>query len=105
MLVLLNEDSTFEMEHWDVKMAFTQAPLEEELYMELPDGFELCEEEEGKKTFCETKTTHFCCRLKKSLYGLKQAAHNWQKMLVGYFTKNLFSATKADPCLFFRKKR
>ena len=33
MLAILNEDPSHEMEHWDVRMAFTQAWLDEELYM------------------------------------------------------------------------
>ena len=55
MLVILNEDCENEMEHWDVKMAFTQAPLEEKIYLCQPEGFEIGEK--GKKV----------CLLKKSL--------------------------------------
>ena len=33
MLSILNESPFNEMEHWDVKMAFTQAPLEDEIFM------------------------------------------------------------------------
>ena len=40
MLAILNEDPGHNMEHWDVKMAFTKAPVEEELYMFQPEGFE-----------------------------------------------------------------
>ena len=36
MLSILNEDPTYEMEHWDVRQAFTQAKLEEDLYMSSP---------------------------------------------------------------------
>ena len=64
MLAILNEDVEYEMEHWDVKMAFTMAPVEEELYMYQPEGF-------------VEKGTDYVCRLKKSLYGLKQAARNF----------------------------
>ena len=90
MLPILNEDPSYEMEHWDVKMAFTQAPLEEEVYMYEPEGFET----EGKE-----KTV---CHLKKSLYGLKQAARNWQLLLKTYFLQNKIMPTHADPCVFFR---
>jgi hypothetical protein len=37
MLVILNEEKTNEFEHWDVRMAFTQAPLEETLFMYQPE--------------------------------------------------------------------
>lgn len=90
MLVILNEDPTFEMEHWDVKMAFTVAPLEETLYMAEPEGYETGAKGEN------------VCLLKKSLYGLKQSARNWQKLLEKYFFDAGFSRSRADPCLYFK---
>ena len=87
MLSILNEVPTHEMEHWDVKMAFTQATLDEEIFMYQPEGYE---KGDG------------ICILLKSLYGLKQAARNWQLLLKKYFLQNGFHATKADACVFFR---
>ena len=90
MLIILNEDPTYEMEHWDVRMAFTQACLEEELYMYQPEGYE--------------KDSASVCKLLKSLYGLKQSARNWQTMLVQMFCEAKFFSLKADPCVFFLKE-
>lgn len=49
-----------EVEQMDVKTAFLHGSLEEEIYMEQPEGFQV----NGKE--------HMVCRLKRSLYGLKQ---------------------------------
>src|SRR4051812_19412263 len=51
-----------ELRQLDVPQAFTQAPLDENVYMEMPEGFEV----DG-----------VVCHLKKSLYGLKQSPRNW----------------------------
>ena len=75
------------MEHWDVKMAFTQAPLEDQIFMHEPEGFET-----------ESKESHVV-RLKKSLYGLKQSARNWQLLLNSYCHQNGFLATLIRACL------
>ena len=55
LLAILNESPENEMEHWDVKMAFTQAPLEDQIFMHEPEGFET-----------ESKESHVV-RLKKNL--------------------------------------
>ena len=91
MLSILNEDSTYEMEHWDVRMAFTQAVLDEEIFMYQPEGFEV----DGANKIC---------RLLKSLYGLKQSARNWQQMLISMLQEAGFVSLMADPCIFFLKK-
>ena len=50
----------FKVYDMDVKLAFVNGELKEEVYIEKPNGFPL------------TKDKYFVCRLKKTLYDLKQ---------------------------------
>lgn len=56
----------------DVKTAFMNGIIQEEMYIEQPQGFEQHERE-----------THVC-RLKKALYGLKQAPRTWYSRIDTY---------------------
>lgn len=80
-----------EIEQLDVKTAFLHGDLEEEIYMEQPEGFA----EPGKE--------HLVCRLKKSLYGLKQAPRQWYKKFELFMTQHKFEKTSADHCVFVKK--
>ena len=59
----------WEIEALDVKTAFLFGELDEEIYMEQPEGF-VVKGQESK-----------VCRLRKAIYGLKQAALQWNKLL------------------------
>jgi len=69
---------------------FLHGDLEEEIYMEQPEGFV----EPGKE--------HLVCRLKKSLYGLKQAPRQWYKKFDLFMTQHNFTKTSADHCVFVK---
>ena len=56
----------------DIKLAFLNVELKEEVYMEQPEGFNLTE---GKD---------FVFKLKRELYGLKQAPRAWYARLDHY---------------------
>jgi hypothetical protein len=56
----------------DVNSSFLNGELEEEVYIEQPEGFQLLE------------NTYYVCKLKKALYGLKQAPRAWYSRLYKY---------------------
>jgi len=77
-----------ELAQFDIKTAFLNGTLEENVYMEQPEGFE-----DG---------TERVCLLKKSLYGLKQAPRCWNERFKKFMKKAGFKNSDADPCLFYR---
>ena len=67
----------WEIEAMDVKLAHLHGVLDEEIYMEQPEGF-IAKGEENK-----------VCRLVRSLYGLKQAGRVWNRTFVHTIKKKL----------------
>jgi hypothetical protein len=75
--------------HVDISTAFLNGILEEEVYIESPDGL--------KEIFSKNEVL----KLKKALYGLKQASRSWNKTLVKYLLEIKFRQLKSDNCIFF----
>ena len=61
-----------ELEQLDVKTTFLHGNLEEEIFMEQPEGFK------------KPGTENLVCKLKKTLYGLKQSPKQWYKRIDSY---------------------
>ncbi|CAJ2634277.1 unnamed protein product [Trifolium pratense] len=74
----------------DVKTAFLNGDLEEEIYMEQPEGFVI----HGQ----ETKV----CKLDKSLYGLKQAPKQWHEKFDNLMILNGFRLNESDKCIYYK---
>jgi Reverse transcriptase (RNA-dependent DNA polymerase) len=72
----------------DVKNAFLQGILEEEVYMSLPPG---CTQE---------STFNLICRLNKSIYGLKQSLYAWYDKLISHLLFCNFKMSNVDRSLF-----
>ena len=76
----------------DFTLAFPQVDLDVDVYMELPHGMV------GPDG---TRKNHIL-KLNKSLYGLKQASHNWFNYLCQALENRDFVRSQSDPCVFFR---
>nr|KAJ0219061.1 hypothetical protein LSAT_V11C300140140 [Lactuca sativa] len=72
----------------DVKTAFLNGDLDEEIYMKQPEGFVMPGNE------------HKVCKLKKSLYGLKQAPKQWHQKFVDVVLSNGFALNQVDKCVY-----
>ena len=88
ILQIYNSDPTFKCEHWDVSNAFVNAPIEEVIYIAQPEGHAV----PGKEDWI--------LRLHKALYGTKQAANAWQKMVVSIMNKVKAKSIQADPATY-----
>lgn len=91
----------FHAKQVDFIQAFTQAPLDCPIYMEIPAGFHVID---GKLQFAgehikQTDKT-YVLQLLKNMYGLKQAGHNWYKHLTDDLLQLGFHQSKVDKCLF-----
>ncbi|GJU13209.1 retrotransposon protein, putative, ty1-copia subclass [Tanacetum coccineum] len=79
-----------EVHQMDVKMAFLNGDLEEEIYMNQPEGF-IDPGQESK-----------VCRLVKSLYGLKQAPKQWHQKFDHTMLESGFKINECDKCVYVK---
>ena len=75
----------------DVKSAFLNGYINEEVYVEQPPGFE------------DDKKLDHMYKLKKALYGLKQAPRAWYERLRDFLLSKGFMMGKVDTTLFIKK--
>jgi hypothetical protein len=73
----------------DVKTAFLNGFIEEEVYIEQPQRFKVLGRESNM------------CLLKKELYGLKQAPRAWYSRIDSYLLHMGFEKSEADPNLYY----
>ena len=80
----------FKLYQMDVKCAFLNGYLSEEVFVEQPKGFE------------DPHFPNHVLRLKKALYGLKQAPRAWYDRLTHYLLEGGFKRGYADRTLFVK---
>jgi len=74
-----------ELKQFDIKTAFLYGELDEEIFMQLPEGV------------MEKDTI---VKLKKSLYGLKQSPRQWNKRFHEFLARSKFKISNADRCVY-----
>ncbi|KAG8497073.1 hypothetical protein CXB51_008352 [Gossypium anomalum] len=80
-----------ELEQLDVKTTFLDRELEEDIYMQQPEGFIVSEKED------------YVYLLRKSLYSLKQSPRQWYKRFDSFMTSHDFKRSSLDSCVYFKK--
>jgi len=78
----------------DVKTAYLNAPLDCEILLEQPEGFEIASSSDDVLVY----------KLKKSFYGLKQSGRssNWNSLLHSYLLENSFTQSDIDNCVYVK---
>ncbi|KAG8786664.1 hypothetical protein FRC15_010949 [Serendipita sp. 397] len=84
--VALSAVKGWTMRQLDIKGAYLNGVLDEEIYMRQPEGFD-----DGSSRVC---------KLRLSIYGLKQAGRVWNKTLHATLTNLGFNRIDADPCVY-----
>ena len=74
----------------DVKSTFLNGEIEEEVYIDHPEGFHLSKHED------------FVCRLKKALYGLKQSPRAWYSRMDRYLRQQGFKKGNEDRNIYIK---
>jgi hypothetical protein len=81
----------FKLHQMDVKNAFLNGPLQEQVYVEQPPGFK------------DSRFPNHVYKLHKALYGLKQSPRTWYECLNDFLLKNDFEIGKANYTLFIQR--
>lgn len=87
--ILLALATIYEMEilQFDIKTAFLYGNLKEEIYMKQPEGF-------------QNDDSEMVCKLKKSLYGLKQSPRCWNEKFCRFLSLFNLKSLESDKCVF-----
>ena len=89
-LIALAAKHNLELDQMDVSMAYLNGELEEDLYMLSPEGVPI--------------QPGYCWKLRRSLYGLKQAGQTWNKTLDRKLGELGFTHLDTETCLYVYQK-
>lgn len=88
LLFAIAVEMNYHIHQIDVSTAYLNGELEEEIYMEQPEGF------------IDEKHPEFVCKLHRSLYGLKQSGRQWNVRLHGVLTSMDLRRCETERCLY-----
>ena len=91
-ILALTAHHDWELHQMDVKSAYLNGDLEEDIFMSQPEGYQAA----GQK--------QIVCKLSKSLYGLKQAGRTWHLKIDIALKREDFTAMDADQCMYVRRQ-
>ncbi|KAL0373398.1 UNVERIFIED_CONTAM: Retrovirus-related Pol polyprotein from transposon RE1 [Sesamum radiatum] len=86
LLLAVASSNNWPIHQVDINNAFLYGSLDEEIYLSAPDGYRIA--------------TGKVCKLRRSLYGLKQASRQWNLELTNQLTSYGFTQSSHDHCMF-----
>ncbi|GAA0156010.1 transmembrane signal receptor [Lithospermum erythrorhizon] len=92
MIIAIAAQRRWKLHQLDVKSAFLQGELEEEVFVAQPEGYEV----RGRE--------HQVFKLHKALYGLKQAPRAWYSKMESHFINEGFKKSSSQQTLFTKRK-
>jgi len=91
ILLALAAINKMEITQCDIKTAFLNATLEEDVYMFQPEGWS------------DPEKPEWVCKLNKSIYGLKQSPMRWNQCFSEFLAEFGLIQSKADPCIYCKQ--
>lgn len=86
-LLAIAANKNWEIYQFDVNTAFLYGMIDTDIFMEQPNGY------------IDQKKPDYVCKLKKSLYGTKQAARQWNQRIHQHMINFKFTQAQADHCV------
>jgi hypothetical protein len=92
LMLSLTAQQDLELFQLDFDTAFLNAPVEEDIYLEQPEGFHI-------------GASNMVCKLIKAIYGLKQAPRNWNQTIDTFMRQLGYRALLSDPCVYIKTSK
>ena len=89
LLLALSMQFNLDLQQMDVKTAFLNTKLAEEVYIDLPQGVQI-------------ENPYNCLKLNRALYGLKQSSRAWYEDIQKSLQSRNFKCMQNKNCLFFK---